>query len=119
MVQYSASALDLSFAALADPTRRGVIEMLGQSEATIGDLSQRFGMTLTGIKKHVGVLEQAGFVVTEKVGRVRLCRLGLKRLEAEAAWIETYRQNWEARFAVLDQVVGNLMKEEQGNGAAG
>lgn len=118
MVQYNDNALDRSFAALADPTRRGMLELLGQREATISDLSDRFGITLTGIRKHVGVLEQAGFVVTEKVGRVRTCRLGQRRLEQEAAWIEAYRQRWLSRFEALDGVLGQLMKQEQDNGTA-
>src|SRR3954469_4913093 len=96
MVQYT--YLDASFAALSDATRRGVLEQLGRSDASITELADRFHMTLTGMKKHVGVLEQAGFVTTEKVGRVRTCRLGLSGLEDEAAWIERYRQVWAGRF---------------------
>ena len=69
-------------------------------------------MTLTGMKKHVGVLEQAGLVTTEKVGRVRTCKLGLRRLEEEAAWIERYRQRWDARFDELDKVVEELKRKE-------
>src|SRR6201992_3836432 len=102
MVQYSRARLDASFAALSDATRRGVLEQLGRSEASISELAERFHMTLTGMKKHVGVLEQAGLVTTEKVGRVRTCRLGLDRLEEETAWIETYRKVWEARFDELE-----------------
>src|SRR5262245_8784560 len=81
MVQYSRAHLDASFAALSDPTRRGVLEQLGRSDASITELAGRFHMTLTGMKKHVGVLEEAGLVTTEKVGRVRTCRLGTRRLE--------------------------------------
>jgi DNA-binding transcriptional ArsR family regulator len=73
-------------------------------------------MTLTGMKKHVGVLEQAGLVTTQKVGRVRTCRLGLRRLEEEAAWIESYRQVWEARFNALDGVVEDLKRKEKTDG---
>lgn len=113
MVQYSTSRLDTSFAALSDATRRGVLEQLGRSEASITELADRFHMTLTGMKKHVGVLEHAGFVTTEKVGRVRKCRLGLRRLEEEAAWIETYRQLWASRFNALDQVVEDLKLREK------
>ncbi|WP_332764738.1 ArsR/SmtB family transcription factor [Phenylobacterium sp.] len=108
MVQYSTDRLDASFAALSDPTRRGVLEQLGRSDASITELADRFHMTLTGMRKHVGVLEHAGFVTTEKVGRVRTCRLGLRRLEEEAAWIESYRQLWAARFDTLDRVVEAL-----------
>lgn len=113
MVQYSAGALDASFAALADVTRRGVLEQLGRSDASITDLADRFHMTLTGMKKHVGVLEQAGLVVTEKVGRVRTCRLGPRRLEQETAWLERFRQRWDARFDELDGVLEDLKRRER------
>jgi DNA-binding transcriptional ArsR family regulator len=113
MVQYSATRLDASFAALSDATRRGVLEQLARSDASITELADRFHMTLTGMKKHVGVLEHAGFVTTQKVGRVRTCRLGLRKLEEEAAWIERYRQVWAARFDALDQVVEDLKLREK------
>jgi DNA-binding transcriptional ArsR family regulator len=113
MVQCSPARLDASFSALSDATRRGVLEQLGRSDASITELADKFHMTLTGMKKHVGVLEHAGFVTTEKIGRVRRCRLGRRRLEQEAAWIETYRQLWAARFDALDQVVENLKLREQ------
>ena len=108
MVQYIRTSFDASFAALSDATRRGVLEQLGRADASITDLAEKFHMTLTGMKKHVGVLEQAGLVTTEKVGRVRTCKLGLRRLEEEAAWIERYRQLWDARFDELDKVVEEL-----------
>src|SRR3954451_10037844 len=108
MVQYSSARLDASFAALSDATRRGVLEQLGRSDASITELAEAFRMTLTGIKKHVGVLEQAGLVTTRKVGRVRTCKLRPRRLEEEAAWIERYRQFWDARFDALDKVVEDL-----------
>src|ERR1700744_1595365 len=98
MVQYTHTRIDASFGALSDATRRGILEQLGRADASISDLAEKFHMTLTGMKKHVGVLETAGLVVTEKVGRVRTCRLGLRRLEEEAAWIEKYRQLWRACF---------------------
>ena len=113
MVQYIAPRLDASFAALSDATRRGVLEQLGRSDASITDLADRFHMTLTGMKKHVGVLEKAGFVTTQKVGRVRTCRLGRRRLEEEAAWIERYRQVWDARFDALDDIVEELKSKEK------
>jgi DNA-binding transcriptional ArsR family regulator len=116
MVQYKAAHLDASFAALSDATRRGVLEQLGRSEASITELADKFHMTLTGMKKHVGVLEQAGLVTTEKVGRVRTCRLGLRALEQEAAWIESYRRRWEARFDELDKVVEELKAKEKTDG---
>src|SRR5579862_5512856 len=116
MVQYQRAHLDASFAALSDATRRGVLERLGRTDASITDLAEKFHMTLTGMKKHVGVLEQAGLVTTEKVGRVRTCRLGLRRLEEEAAWIERYRQLWEARFDALDRVVEELKRKERIDG---
>src|ERR1700683_5509791 len=98
MVQYSQPRFDTSFAALSDATRRGVLEQLGRADASITDLADKFHMQLTGMKKHVGVLEQVGLVTTEKIGRVRTCRLGKRRLEEEAAWIERYRALWSARF---------------------
>jgi DNA-binding transcriptional ArsR family regulator len=105
--------LDASFAALSDATRRGILEQLGRSDASITELADKFHMTLTGMKKHVGVLEHAGFVTTQKVGRVRTCRLGLSRLEEETAWIERYRQVWAARFDALDRVVEDLKRREK------
>jgi DNA-binding transcriptional ArsR family regulator len=116
MVQYIATQLDTSFAALSDATRRGVLEQLGRADASITDLAEKFRMTLTGMKKHVGVLEQAGLVTTEKVGRVRTCKLGLRRLEQEAMWIERYRQLWDARFDELDKVVEELKRKERVDG---
>ena len=116
MVQYSQARFNASFAALSDATRRGVLEQLGGADASITDLAEKFHMTLTGMKKHVGVLEQAGLVVTEKVGRVRTCKLGLRRLGAEAAWIERYHQLWDARFDELDKVVADLKRKEKVDG---
>jgi DNA-binding transcriptional ArsR family regulator len=115
MAQYQAR-FDVSFAALSDPTRRGVLEQLGRGDASITELADRFHMTLTGMKKHVGVLEQAGLVATEKVGRVRTCRLGPRRLREEAEWIERYRQLWDDRFGELDKVVEELKRKEKDNG---
>ena len=116
MVQYMKARLDASFAALSDATRRGVLEQLGRAEASITDLAEKFNMTLTGMKKHVGVLEQAGLVTTEKVGRVRTCKIGPRRLEEETAWIERYRQLWDARFDELDKVVEELKRKEKIDG---
>lgn len=116
MVQYRNIQLDASFAALADVTRRGVLEQLGRAETSITDLAGKFNMTLTGMKKHVGVLEQAGLVVTEKVGRVRTCRIGPQRLEEATAWLERYRQLWDARFDGLDRVVEGLQRQEKVDG---
>jgi DNA-binding transcriptional ArsR family regulator len=116
MVQYAGPRLDASFAALSDATRRGVLEQLGRADASITELAGKFHMTLTGMKKHVGVLEQAGLVTTVKVGRVRTCKLGLRGLEEEAAWIERYRQLWDGRFDALDKVVEDLKRKEQGDG---
>src|SRR5262245_41985982 len=104
MVQYYRARLDDSFSALSDATRRGVLEQLGRADASITDLAEKFHMTLTGMKKHVGVLEQAGLVSTEKVGRVRTCKLGPRRLDEETAWIESYRELWASRFDELDEV---------------
>src|SRR5262249_43372912 len=105
MVQSSAARLDTSFAALADATRRGILTQLGRADASITDLAEKFHMTLTGMKKHVGVLERAGLVATEKIGRVRTCKLGPRLLTEETAWLEGYRQLWAARFDELDKVV--------------
>ncbi len=115
MVQH-AQALDASFAALSDPTRRGVLEQLGRSDASITALAERFHMTLTGMKKHVSLLEEAGLVATEKVGRVRTCKLGARRLEEEMAWLERYRELWDARFDELDNVVEELKQKEKSDG---
>ena len=116
MVQCNPANLDAAFAALSDATRRGVLEQLGRSDASITELADRFHMTLTGMKKHVGVLEQAGLVTTQKVGRVRTCRLGLGRLADETAWIEEYRRLWAARFEALDQIVEELKQKERFDG---
>ena len=116
MVQYHQASFDATFAALSDATRRGVLEQLGRADASITDLAHKFHMTLTGMKKHVCVLEQVGLVTTEKVGRVRTCKLGWRRLEEEAAWLEKYRQLWDARFDALDKVVEDLKQKEKADG---
>ena len=112
MVQHSEARLNASFAALSDATRRGVLEQLGRADASITDLAEMFHMTLTGMKKHVGVLEQAGLVRTEKVGRVRTCKLGPRQLEEETAWLEGHRQHWAERFDELDDVIEELTRKE-------
>ncbi len=112
MVQYVTTRLDTSFAALADATRRGVLEQLGRADASITELAEAFHMTLTGMRKHVGVLEQVGLVTTKKIGRVRTCQLGPRRLEEETAWLERYRQRWDERFDELDRVVEELTRKE-------
>lgn len=117
MVQFRKAQLDAAFSALSDATRRGVLEQLGRSDASITDLADKFHMTLTGMKKHVGILEQAGLVRTEKVGRVRTCKLGPSRLEDEWVWLENYRQLWAARFDGLDQVVEELKRKERDDGS--
>jgi DNA-binding transcriptional ArsR family regulator len=116
MVQYHRARLDASFAALSDSTRRGVLERLGREDASITQLAKHFQMTLTGMAKHVDVLEHAGLVTTEKVGRVRTCRLGVRRMQEEAAWIEGYRRLWAARFDALDRVVDELKRKEKADG---
>lgn len=116
MVQYNSTHFNESFAALADATRRGVLDQLARGDASISDLADQFEMTLTGMKKHVSVLEQAGLVTTEKVGRVRTCRIGPCRLEEEIAWITRYRQMWVARFDALDDVIDELKHEEKSRG---
>jgi DNA-binding transcriptional ArsR family regulator len=116
MVQYASGPLDASFSALSDVTRRGVLEQLGRADASITDLADAFRMTLTGMRKHVRVLEQAELVTTEKVGRVRTCRLGPRRLEEETAWIERYRHLWDSRFDELDRVVEEMGRKESKHG---
>ena len=116
MVQYSIARLDASFAALSDATRRGVLVQLGRGEFSITELAEKFHMTLTGMKKHVGILEQAGLVATEKVGRVRTCKLGPRQLADETAWIEEYRQMWASRFDALDNVIDELKQKEKADG---
>src|ERR1700681_423132 len=116
MVQYLTTRLDTSFAALSDATRRGVLEQLGRSDASITDLAETFHMTLTGMKKHVGVLEQSGLVTTEKLGRVRTCRLGPRRVEEETALLQRERQLWDARFDELDKVVEEFKRKEKVDG---
>jgi len=113
MVQYQATHLDASFAALADATRRGVLEKLGNAEASVSVLAQSFRMTVTGMKKHIGVLERAGLITTEKVGRVRTCRLRARALEVEAAWIEQHRRLWGERFAALDEIIEESKRRER------
>jgi DNA-binding transcriptional ArsR family regulator len=113
MVQHSQTRLDDSFAALSDATRRGVLLQLGRTDASITLLAEKFDMTLTGMKKHVSVLEQAGFVTTEKVGRVRTCKLGPRRLEAETAWIARYQKLLDTRFDALDALVQELKQRER------
>ena len=115
-VHYSSTRLDAAFAALSDATRRGVLEQLGRSEASITDLAERFHMTLTGMKKHVVVLEEAGLVTTEKVGRVRTCRIGPRRLEEETAWMEKCRQLWAERFDELDEIIEEQKRKERIDG---
>ena len=112
MVHYLDAALDLSFAALSDATRRGIIDQLAQSDASISSLADKFQMTLTGMKKHVQVLELAGLVATQKIGRVRTCRLGKRGLMAEAEWIEAYRELFEARFGALDEIISEMKLED-------
>ena len=117
MVQFNSTSLDASFAALSDATRRGVLAQLGRADASFTSLADQFHMTLTGMKKHVQVLEKAGLVTTEKVGRVRTCRLGEGGLAAEAEYIDAQRRLFEARFAALDAIIDELKQEEE-NGSA-
>lgn len=102
VVQYQGQGLDAGFAALSDATRRGILERLGSGAASITDLAVQFEMTLTGMKKHIGILEEAGLVATEKVGRVRTCKLGPRRFDEEAAWLERYRRMVEEQYDHLE-----------------
>lgn len=104
--------MDRAFAAISDPTRRGILSRLGRGDASITELAERFDMTLTGMKKHVEILEEAGMVATEKVGRVRVCRLGKQRLDAETAWIVEYRQMVDARLDRLGAFLERTRKEQ-------
>ena len=110
MVQYS--HLDRTLAAVADPTRRAVLERLGRGTATISELAEPFGISLTGMKKHVRILEDAELVTTEKVGRTRVCRAGPRGLEDVHAWSETYRRMLDER---LDRL-GELLRRTKGDG---
>jgi DNA-binding transcriptional ArsR family regulator len=116
MVQYLNGHLDASLAALADSTRRGVLEQVGRAECSITDLAEKFDMTLTGMKKHVGVLERAGLLSTKKVGRVRYCRIGARRLDEVTEWIGKYHQLWDTRFTELDKVLEELKRKEKLDG---
>jgi len=116
MVQFQKPRLDASFAALSDVTRRGVLEQLGRADASITNLAEKFHMTLTGMKKHIGVLLYNELATTEKVGRVRTCKLGPRRLQEETAWIERYRELWDSRFDELDGVVEQLKQKEMVDG---
>ncbi len=112
MVQYQ-PGLDDTFSALSDPTRRAVLERLGNGSATISELARAAGMSLTGLKKHVGILEDAGLVTTEKRGRTRYCRLGPKRLDDLGHWLETYRSNWADRLDRLEEVIERKKGQQQ------
>lgn len=112
MVQYS-RRLDSAFSALADGTRRFILERLGRGEASISVLAEYAGMTLTGLKKHVQILETAGLVATIKVGRVRYCRLGPRRLDAETAWMEKYQRMWEERMDHLGEFLERTKGDEK------
>ena len=109
MVQYQ--PIDRTFAALGDPTRRSVLERLGRGSATITELAEPFGISLTGMKKHVRVLEEAGLVTTEKVGRARLCSAGPRRLEDVENWTQTYRQMLEERLDRFGELLERTNKE--------
>src|SRR5256885_15946601 len=117
MVQYMATRLDTSFAALSDATRRGVLEQLGRADASITDLAETFRMTLTGMKKHVGVLEQAGVVTTKKIGRVRACQLGPRRLEEEVMWLERGCPPGGERLAAAGKNGGAPTRKGRGEGS--
>ena len=114
MVQYSPQ-LDSAFAALSDPTRRGILEQLGRSDASISDLAAKFEITLTGLKKHVHILEQSGFVTSKKVGRVRTCRLEPGPMRALEQWIAEHRAIWERHFDRLSDVLDDAFPTDQGD----
>lgn len=118
MVQYLSHPFDLSFAALSDATRRGIIDQLGRGDASITSLADKFQMTLTGMKKHIQVLERAELVVTQKIGRVRTCKLGKRGLKAEAEWIEAHRKFFETRFEALDEIISEMKREGSDDSAS-
>jgi DNA-binding transcriptional ArsR family regulator len=111
-VQHS-STLNRTFFALSDPTRRGILERLASGPATIGELAGPFGLTLNGVKKHVGILEDVDLVITAKVGRARECQLGPAQLEDATGWIEAYRRGWERR---LDRFGAHVEERNAGRG---
>jgi DNA-binding transcriptional ArsR family regulator len=113
MVQYQPETLDRAFAALADPTRRGILDRLGRGPATISELAEDADMSLTGLKKHVRILEEAGLVATEKVGRTRHCTLGPQRLDDARGWIEAYRRTLEERLDRFGELVDELEGERR------
>jgi DNA-binding transcriptional ArsR family regulator len=111
MVQYQTARLDATLAALADPTRRAILERLGRGTATISELAAPLEMSLTGVKKHVRILEEVALVRTEKVGRARECSLGNRNLDDIERWIASYRQLSDGR---LDRL-GDLLDNEKGD----
>ncbi len=111
MVQYQ--VLDRTFSALADPTRREILSRLGRGPASISELAQPFGMSLTGMKKHVAILEEASLVTTEKVGRTRRCRLGPDQLEDAVNWIELYRRQWDRRLDGIEAYLESKKGDER------
>jgi DNA-binding transcriptional ArsR family regulator len=111
MVQYP--RIDLTFAALADPTRRDILERLGRGSASISELAGPAGITLTGMKKHVRVLEEAELVTTEKVGRVRTCSLGPRRLDDVQAWVSMYRRMLDERLDRFGELLDRTKGEDQ------
>ena len=116
MVQYSpkaSSGIDRTLSALSDPTRRAVLERLGSGSATITELAEPFGISLTGMKKHVRVLEDSGLVTTEKVGRTRHCNLAERRLDEVEEWIETYRRMLDERLDRFGELLERRVKEQQ------
>jgi DNA-binding transcriptional ArsR family regulator len=113
MVQYQQEQLDRTFAALADPTRRGILERLGAGSATLSEIAVPYEMSLTGLKKHVRVLEDAELVTTEKVGRARRCTLGPRRLEDVQRWIEAYQRTLEERLDRLGELLERTKGEQR------
>jgi DNA-binding transcriptional ArsR family regulator len=113
MVKYESADLDRAFAAIADPTRRAILDRLGHGPASISELAQPAGMSLTGLKKHVRILEEAGLVTTEKVGRTRVCNLGPRKLDDAREWIDAYRRTLEERLDRFGELLGELEGERR------
>ena len=112
MVTYSSATLNSTFAALADPTRRAILERLAHGDSSVTALAQPFDVSLPAISKQLGVLENAGLLVREKDGRVRRCRLDAAPMKEAVQWIGRYRSFWEDRLTSLESYLNELQKQE-------
>jgi len=108
-----ADHLSVTFAALADPTRRAILARLSQGEATVTELAKPFDLSLPGISKHLKVLQRAGLITQSRSAQWRPCRLEGARLKDAADWVGEYRRFWDESFERLDEVLQDLIKEEK------